>query len=147
MITYLGKNIPNLAEVTSPLCTLLKKEVKFNLEKPQLGAIRKLKLLVTTTPYLKIFNRNLQTRLKTDANSEGLGALLEQNCGTLSYPKRYTVGHASQSLRDYKKRYVQIEKETLSIVFGTERFREYLYGSEKKKPGGILYSSETPNLE
>ena len=36
MITYLGKFIPNLAEVTSPLCTLLKKEVKFKVEKPQL---------------------------------------------------------------------------------------------------------------
>ena len=41
MITYLGKFIPNLAEVTSPLCTLLKKEVKFKLEKPQLRCYRK----------------------------------------------------------------------------------------------------------
>ena len=32
MITYLRKFIPNLAEVTSPLCTLLNKEVEFKLE-------------------------------------------------------------------------------------------------------------------
>ena len=32
MIAYLRKFIPNLAEVTSPLCTLLKKEVEFKLE-------------------------------------------------------------------------------------------------------------------
>ena len=31
-------------------------------------------------------------------------------------------------LRDYEKRYAQIEKETLSIVFGVDRFHEYLYG-------------------
>ena len=98
MITYLGKFIPNLAEGTSPLCTLLKKEVEFKLEKPQLDAIGKLKLLVTTTPCLKIFNPNLQTRLKIDASSEGLGALLEQNHRTLTYPKCYPVGYASRSL-------------------------------------------------
>ena len=87
VITYLGKFIPNLTEVTSPLRTLLKKEAEFKLEKPQLDAIGKLKLLVTTTPCLKIFNPNLQTRLKIDAGSEGLGALPEQNYGTLTYPK------------------------------------------------------------
>ena len=79
MIAYLGKFIPNLAEVTSPLRTLLKKEVEFKLEKPQLYVIGKLKLLITSIPCLKIFNLNLQTRLKIDASSEELGALLEQN--------------------------------------------------------------------
>ena len=39
MITDLGKFIPNLAEVTSSFCTLLKKGVEFNLQKPQLDAI------------------------------------------------------------------------------------------------------------
>ena len=124
MITYLGKFIPNLAEGTSPLCTLLKKEVEFKLEKPQLDAIGKLKLLVTTTPCLKIFNPNLQTCLKIDASSEGLGALLVQNHRTLTYPKWCPVGYVSQSLRNYKKCYAQIEKEILSIVFGVERYHE-----------------------
>ena len=71
MITYLGKFIPNL-------------HIKCKIEKPQLDAIGKLKLLVTTTPCLKIFNLNLQTYLKIDASSEGLGALLEQNHRTLT---------------------------------------------------------------
>ena len=52
MVTYLGKFIPNFAEVTSPLHTQLKKEVEFKLEKPQPDAVTKLKLLVTTTPRL-----------------------------------------------------------------------------------------------
>ena len=123
MITYLGKLTPNLAKVTSHLCTLLKKEVEFKLNKSQLDAIGKLKLLVTTTPCLKIFNPNLQTRLKIDASSDGLGALL-----LLNYPKWYPAGYASRSLRDYEKYYAQIENETLSIDFGIERFHEYLYG-------------------
>ena len=127
MITYLGNFIPNLAEVTSPLRTLVR-EVEFKLEKPQLDSIRKLKLLVTTTPCLKMVNTNPQTCLKIDTSSERLGALLEQNHGTLTYPKWYPVRYASRSLRDYEKHFTQIEKETHSIVFGVERFHEYLYG-------------------
>ena len=57
MITYLGKFIQNLAEVTFPLRTLLKKEFKLKLEKLQLDAIGKLKLLVSTSPYLKLLIR------------------------------------------------------------------------------------------
>ena len=41
---------------------------------------------------------------------------------------RYPVAKASRSLTDTEKHYPQIEKETLSIVFGTARFHKYLYG-------------------
>ena len=53
MVNYLGKFIPNLAEVTSPLRALLKKDVAFNLQKPQLDAIEKLKTLIASAPILK----------------------------------------------------------------------------------------------
>ena len=127
MIKYLRKFIPNLAEVTSRLHTLLKKEVKFKFEKPQLDAVGKIKWLFTTNPSLKIFNPNLQTRLKITATSEWLSALLEQNHGTLIYPMVSCWVCIMITLR-LRKRYLQIEMETLSIVFGVERFHEYLYG-------------------
>ena len=66
--------------------------------------------------------------MKTDKSYEGLGGLLEQNHGTLTYPDWYPVGYASRSLRDYEKRYAQSEQETLSIAFGVERFHEHLNG-------------------
>ena len=81
-----------------------------------------MKLLVTATPYLKIFTPNLKTRLKIDASSEHLDAVLEQNHKTITYPKWYLIGYASGSLRDYKKQYAQIEKEIFSVVFGMKRF-------------------------
>ena len=83
MINYLGKIIPNLVEVTAPLQALLRKNVTFNLQNPQLSAIEKLKTLITSAPILNVFNPNLPTRSKIDASSEGLGALLEQNHGLL----------------------------------------------------------------
>ena len=59
------------------------KEIELKLDKSQLDAIRKLKLLVAATPYLEVFNPNLQARLRIDSSSEGLSAFLEQNHRTL----------------------------------------------------------------
>ena len=59
MVYYFGKFIPNLAEVTAQLRTLLKKKVVFNLQEPQLDAIEKLKTLITSARALKIFDQNL----------------------------------------------------------------------------------------
>ena len=77
MVNYLGKFIPNLAEVTAPLQALWKKDVPFNLQKPQLDAIEKLTILITSAPIVKIFDPNLPTIVKIDASSEGVRALLE----------------------------------------------------------------------
>ena len=121
MINYLIKFAPNLAQITTPLRELLKKEVEFILEKPQLNAIQELKFLVTSSPCLKYCNANLPTRLRPDASSEGLGALLEQ----LHDGEWYPVGFASRALREYEKKYAQIEK---AVTFVSEKFHEYLYG-------------------
>ena len=56
MFNYLGKFIPNLAEHTTPLRNVLKKDVVFEQQKPQLDPIENLKTLVTSAPCLKIFD-------------------------------------------------------------------------------------------
>ena len=61
MISYLGKFIPNIVEHTTPLPNLLKNDVVFKLQKPQLEAIENLKILVASAPCLMIFNSKLPT--------------------------------------------------------------------------------------
>ena len=124
MINYLGKFLPNLAEETSPLRLLLKKDNEFMMDEPQVDSVDRLKRLVTTAPVLGYFNSHLPTRIRTDSSSEGLGAMIEQSIDGNWFP----VAYASRSLTSAEKNYAQIEKETLSIVFGCERFREYVYG-------------------
>ena len=126
MINYIGIFIPNLSDVTAPLHLLLGNDTEFVMQQPQLQAIHTLKSLVTTSPVLQFFNPNCATRLRMDASSEGLGALIEQNFDGDWKP----IGYASRSLNSAKKQYAQIEKEILSIVFGCEKFHEYLYGYE-----------------
>ena len=63
MVIYLGTFIPNIAELTTPLCNL-KKDV-FELQRPLLDNIENLKPLapclkiVTSAPCLKIFGSKL----------------------------------------------------------------------------------------
>ena len=128
MVNYLAKFVPNLSQITIPLRDLLKKDVHFDLQQPQLDAIEELKRLITSPPCLRFFDPNLPSRLKPGASSDGLGALLEQNHGSEDSPRWSPIAYASRALLPYEKNYAQIEKETLSIVFGTERFHEYLYG-------------------
>ena len=55
-----------------------------------------------------------------------LGAILEQN----HEEKWKPVAFSSRALTSTEKRYNQIEKETLSIVVGCEKFDQMLYGTK-----------------
>ena len=124
MINYLGKFVKNLAKETAPLRLLLKKENEFVMDKPQVEAVKRLKDIVTSTPVLKYYDPSNPIRIRTDSSSEGLGAMLEQEMNGEWYP----VAFASRSLTNAEKNYAQIEKETLSILYGCEHFYEYVYG-------------------
>ena len=71
MANYLEKFIPNLAEHSTPLRNLLKKDIIFELQKPPLDAFENLKTLITSASCPKISNSKLPTRLRTDASSVG----------------------------------------------------------------------------
>ena len=73
-------------------------------------------------PVLKYYSLTEEVTLQCDASEKGLGATLLQN----SQP----VAFASRALTHTEQRYAQIEKECLSIVFGCEKFRQYLLGRD-----------------
>ena len=124
MVKYLGKFIPDLSTISTPLRDLLKKDIIFNMEKPQIEAINKLKEIITSEPVLKFYDPNLEVRIRSDASTEGLGGLLEQKHGDIWHP----VAYASRSLKEAEKQYAAIEAEALSVVFACEKFHEYVYG-------------------
>ena len=73
-------------------------------------------------PVLKYYSLTDEVTLQCDASEKGLGATLLQN--------NQPVAFASRALTQTEQRYAQIEKECLSIVFGCEKFRQYLLGRD-----------------
>ena len=122
MLTYQSKFIPNMSTLTEPLRVLLKQEVHWHWEEQQEKALNEVKKVLTSKPVLRYYDVTKPVKLSVDASQSGLGAILLQD--------NQPVAYASKSLTDCQKGYVQIEKETLAIVFGCERFHQYLYGKE-----------------
>ena len=115
VVTYLSRFSEDLSTKSEPLRTLLKKDTVFIWEQNEQKAFDEIKALISTAPRLKYFDP-----AQVDASSHGLGACL--------MPGGQPIQYASRALTETEKRYSQIEKEMLSIVYGLTRFHIYTYG-------------------
>jgi len=62
--------------------------------------------------------------LQTDASNVGIGAILLQEEGEVKHP----VAIASKKLLPREQNYSTIEREALAIVWGVQKFQNYLMG-------------------
>lgn len=124
LINYFGKYIPDLASKTQLLRTLLRDEYIFEWSAAAEQEWSCLKVTLTSAPLLAIFDITKPTKVATDASKGALGAALFQRHEDCWRP----VAYASRVLSQSETRYSQIEKETLGIVFGLERFHDFTYG-------------------
>ena len=69
---------------------------------------------------LAFYDVKRPVKVSVDASQDGLGAVLIQG--------ERPVAYASRSLTDCERRYAQIEKEMLAVVFGIEHFHYCVYG-------------------
>lgn len=69
-----------------------------------------LKELVASAPVLKYYDVKADVTISVDASSTGLGAVLLQD--------NQPVAFASKALTETQKKYAQIEKEMLGILYG-----------------------------
>ena len=63
--------------------------------------------------------------LMCDASPTVIGVVLSH---TMEYGSNRPIAFASRTLKVAEKKYAQLEKEGLAIVFGTKKFDNYLYG-------------------
>lgn len=118
IINYLSKFIPNYSERVAVLRGLLKKDSVWIWGPEHTNAINRLKTLITDAPVLALYSNRTPIVLSVDASAEALGAVLLQSGRPVEF--------ASSTLTDTQRRYAQIEKEMLAIVFACERFRQYI---------------------
>ncbi|PAA81393.1 hypothetical protein BOX15_Mlig005974g2 [Macrostomum lignano] len=117
---YLSRFIANFSALTSPLRELMKKESEWVWTNDQEKAYQGIKQCLCEAPVLAPFDPNKDLILSVDASKDGLGAALLQ--------EGHVIEYASSALTSAQKKYAQIEKEMLAIVFGCRRFRQYLWG-------------------
>ena len=120
LINQFSKFLPDLADVTALLRELLNKKIECHWEEQHKKPFACLKKKLITAKMLAYFGSSKISTRSVDASKDGLGAVLMQ--------EGRPVAFASRALTETESRYVQIEKETLAVVFGCERFHAYLYG-------------------
>ena len=122
LVNYYGKFLPDLATTLSPLYILLQRNKRWSWQKPQEEAFRHVKELLKSNRVLTHFNDSLPLVLSCDASPYGVGAVLVH---------RFPNGDerpVARTLSIAEKKYSQLDKEALAIVFGVKRFHQYLYG-------------------
>ena len=118
-VNYLAKFLPNLSEVMEPIRRLTRNNEPWVWSSEQDKAFDTIKQLATQSPVLAYYDPEAELVLQCDASQYGLGAALLQNGCPVTY--------ASRALTETEKRYAQIEKEALSIVFGLSKFHLYTF--------------------
>lgn len=122
LVQYLGKFVPRLSDVSASLRKLTETSsgCEWKWTREQDVSFKLIKTMITEAPVLAYYNPKLPLTLSVDASSKGLGATILQQGRPIAY--------ASRALTSSQRNYAQIEKETLAVVFGCQKFHQYIYG-------------------
>lgn len=125
MAQYYARFVPNFSTLAGPLNSLRRKNAEFKWGETEQHAFDVLKSELASSQLLVHFDDRLPLCLAADASAYGIGALLFH---IFADGTERPVACASRTLTDAERKYSQIEKEGLGIVFGCKRFEKYLYG-------------------
>ena len=115
-----------MSTILSPLYRLLKKDIKFTWTTECDRAFNEVKNSLKSADVLAHYNPDLPVRLTVDASSVGIGAVLSHKFASGT---EKPIAFASRVLTASERKYSQIEREALAIIYGVITFNNYLYGT------------------
>lgn len=123
MVTLLSRFIPQASTILFPLNQLLTKSNTFEWSMDCENAFGNVKQIIATSNFLVHFDPNKKLKLCCDASPYGIGAVLLHEINGVDHP----IAFVSRFLTTVEKKYAQIDREALAIVFGLVKFHKYLY--------------------
>lgn len=135
-INFYHKFVPKNALILDPLHKLLRKDEKFIWSIECQESFDKIKSLLCSEPFLKIFNPELQINIYTDASIKGVGAVLKQEDENGEYRP---VAYFSKKLNEAQKKKKAIYLECLAIKEAVKYWQHWLMGKEF-----VVYSDHKP---
>ena len=103
LLTILDHKTPRVSDATAPLRKLTKKDIELHWTDTQETAFNNLKAQLANSETLQYYDVTNPVTLQVDASQKGLGAVLYQDKGPVTY--------ASKAMNDTQRNYAQIEKE------------------------------------
>ena len=125
LVNYYARFIPNLADRLSPLYSLMKKDSVWDWTSRHMKAFQEIKDLISKSTVLAHYDPDAELTMTSDASGVGVGAVLEIR---MKDGSTKPIAFASRSLTAPERHYAQIEREALGIIFGVQKFRQYLLG-------------------
>jgi hypothetical protein len=126
LVGYYRSFVPNFATIAAPLTDLTKKGCPNILPWRDVhhNALLSLQRYICNPPILRLPDMAKLFILQTDASSDGLGAILLQENDSVKHP----ISFASRKLLPRERNYSTIEREALAIVWGIQKFENFLLG-------------------
>ncbi|UYV79003.1 K02A2.6-like [Cordylochernes scorpioides] len=123
-LSFYSKFLPNLSDLAFPLYNLLKKNVKWSWNVETDESMNSCKNALDGTTCLSHYSLNLPSILSCDASQVGIGATLSH----LKEGEEMPVCFISRTLNVHERKYSQVEREGVAIVFGVNKLKNYLFG-------------------
>lgn len=125
LVNYYGKFLPHLSSTLSPLYSLLQKQSQWTWGNSQREAFQKAKAQLTSDCLLVHYDPDRELVLACDASPYGIGAVLSHK---MDDGQEKPVAFASRSLAPAERKYSQLDREALAIIFGVKKFQQFLLG-------------------
>ena len=126
LFSYYRKFVSGFSKIAAPLNELLRKGMAWKWGSEQIAAFAELKDRLCSAEVLRRPNPDLPYILTTDWSQKGMGAVLSQ---ISTEGKEHPVCYASRTCNPAEKNYGSCEGECLAVVWATQHFREYLFGT------------------
>ena len=129
-VQFYNTFLPDLSTISGPLYYLTEKNTKWKWDQPQEDAFKKLKQMLTDNTVLAHFDPSCPVGISCDASDAGVGAVLFHRYKDNT---ERPIANASKTLTATQKRYPQIQKEALSIIFAMKKFHQFLSGRKAEE--------------